>query len=45
MPLSIRFKRKHTTVFLFCDPAEKFEAIKARVRGFFAAVAPTRSIG
>ena len=32
MPFSIRFKRKATTVFLFCDPAEKFESIKLRVR-------------
>ena len=31
-PIALRFKRKGTCVFLFCEPAEKFIAIKARVR-------------
>lgn len=30
-PVSLRFKRKATTVFLFCEPTDTFAKIKGRV--------------
>ena len=30
-PLSLRFKRKNQTVFLFCEPTDTFSKIKLRV--------------
>jgi hypothetical protein len=31
--VSLKFKRKDTTVFLFCDISDTFQKIKSQVRG------------